>query len=99
MAINQKVTGTAREVLGQFLRSSREERKQSMYSIEQASGLTFRQVEAIETGSKSYTIDSLLAYLQASDMYVFFADRGGNHLNQNDMIQKGIDLDPENSTI
>lgn len=68
---------SAREVIGQFLAESRKQKGISTYAIRNASGLNGEQIIGIESGSTNYTIDALLSYLHAIDVYVFFADKSG----------------------
>jgi transcriptional regulator with XRE-family HTH domain len=88
--INKKVTEIARQKLGDFLRSERERKGLTKYRIMQNSGMTIDQVNAIEAGSKSYTIDALLAYVTALDCYfnLSLPDREGRHLDLEDMARK-----------
>lgn len=58
--INKEVTEVARQKLGDFLRSERERKGISKYRVIQNSGMSMDQVNAIEKGSKAYTIDALL---------------------------------------
>lgn len=88
--INKEVTEVARQKLGDFLRSERERKGISKYRVIQNSGMSMDQVNAIEKGSKAYTIDALLAYVTAIDCYfnLTLPDRDGKHLDLDDMIEK-----------
>lgn len=66
-----------REVLGQGLRDLRKGKGISTYQIRQKQNLNAETINQIESGSAAYTINSLLKYLQAIDVYVFFADKEG----------------------
>jgi transcriptional regulator with XRE-family HTH domain len=66
-----------REVLGQGLCDLRKGKGISTYQIRQKQNLNAETINQIETGSAAYTINSLLKYLQAIDVYVFFADKKG----------------------
>lgn len=71
------ITPTYREVLGKGLREMRTAKGISTYAVRTKSALSGTTIKQIETGSAAYTIDSLLKYLQAIDVYVFFADKEG----------------------
>jgi transcriptional regulator with XRE-family HTH domain len=88
--INKEVTEAGRQVLGGFLCSERERKGISKNAVCAATGMTMAQVIAIETGSKAYTIDSLLAYVAGIDCYfnLSLPDREGKHLDHDDMVSK-----------
>jgi len=94
MGVNKLVTQTAREVLGQFLKNRADELKMSLYHLEKTTGLQGKQIKAVFTGSENYTIDSLLLIIHALDMYVFFAEKEGKHLDKDHIIKKMIEKDP-----
>ena len=57
-----------REVLGEWLRASREEKGLTVYKVSLGGGIKHDQVKAIEAGDKNYTIDSFLGYLDGSGL-------------------------------
>ena len=64
-----------REVIGRYLRDTREEKGISLYRVSKSSGLRFETIKAIESGEKNYSMDSLLAYIGAIDVYFFFSPK------------------------
>lgn len=64
-----------REVIGRYLRDTREEKGISLYRVSKSSGLRFETIKSIESGEKNYSIDSLLAYIGAIDVYFFFSPK------------------------
>lgn len=82
--------------LGEFLSSRRKEKKLSIWKLSQLSGVAIPTIRVMEAGQKAYTIDTLLALMDALDLYVYFADREGHHLDQEHMIKKSDDpIGPE----
>lgn len=66
-----------RKQIGDFLRRRREEQGLSKYAMIKAAGWYHSgYIDKIETGSQPYTIDTLLRYLQAAGMCIFFAPKG-----------------------
>lgn len=94
MGINKQVTETAREVLGQFLGDRAKELNLTLYQIEKLTGLQGKQIKAVFDGSENYTIDSLLSIIHALDLYVFFAEKEGKHLDKEHMLNKMTEKDP-----
>jgi transcriptional regulator with XRE-family HTH domain len=72
-----EINQSAREVIGQFLRQTREEKGIKTYQLRLKGKLNGEQINQIETGSHNYTIDTLLRYIAAVDVYIFFADKHG----------------------
>ena len=64
-----------REIIGRYLRDTREEKGISLYRVSKSSGLRFETIKAIESGEKNYSIDSLLAYIGAIDVFFYFAPK------------------------
>lgn len=62
-----------REVLGDFLRTNREEQRISIYKVRKITDLHPETIKAIESGSQSYNIDSLLTYINATNLCLFFS--------------------------
>lgn len=88
---------SAREVLGDFLRSNREEQKLTMYRVCQDSGIRLETLKAIESGTMSYNIDSLLSYIEATNLYIFFSQKRKeepNPIDVNDMLKSMREADP-----
>jgi hypothetical protein len=94
MGINKQVTETAREVLGQFLKQRADELKLTLYNLEKTTGLQGKQIKAVFDGSENYTIDSLLSIIHALDLYIFFAEKEGKHLDKDHMIKSMTEKDP-----
>lgn len=95
---NMQIVKSYREVLGQGLASMRNDKGISTYRIRQSTKLNHDTISQIETGSAAYTIDSLLKYLQAIDVYVFFADKEGKQKTPIDighMITRKNNNDPK----
>ena len=64
-----------REVLGQRLRTFREDRGLSAYRVAQKGDIQIGQVKAIEQGDSNYTIDIFLGYISGCDLYMYFAEK------------------------
>ena len=88
--INEQVILTARQKVGQYLQSIREEKQLTYYAVAKLAGLSIEQVQSIEAGDKSYTIDSFLKITHALDTYFFMEDKDGKHLDFIDMAEKAI---------
>lgn len=88
--INEKVIITARQNVGQYLQSIREEKELTYYAVAKLAGLSIEQVQSIEAGDKAYTIDSFLKITHALDTYFFMEDKDGKHLDFIDMAEKAI---------
>lgn len=86
-----------REVLGERLRTFREERGISAYRVAQKGNIRIDQVNAVEFGKKNYTIDAFLGYIAGSDLYMYFAEKDNTNDTHdfNELIEKGFDKDPE----
>ena len=87
-----------RKVLGERLRTFREERDISAYRVAQKGDIRIDQVNAVELGEKNYTIDAFLGYISGSDLYMYFAEKDNTDSthNFNEMVSKAINNDPEN---
>lgn len=88
--INEQVILTARQKVGQYLQSIREEKKLTYYAVAKLAGLSIEQVQGIEDGSTAYTFDSFLKITHALDCYFFLEDKNGKHLDFIDMAEKAI---------
>lgn len=88
---------TYREVLGERLRTFREDRGLSVYKVAQNGGIRIDQVKAIESGETNYTIDAFLGYILGNDLYIYFSEKSEDRekpYDFNDMIAKAIIKDP-----
>lgn len=87
-----------REVLGERLKSFRQSRNLSVYSVSQKGNIRIDQVNSVESGLKNYTIDAFLGYIAGSDLYMYFAEKTNNTggTNFDELINKGVEEDPEN---
>ena len=87
-----------RKVLGERLRTFREERDISAYRVAQKGDIRIDQVNAVELGEKNYTIDAFLGYISGCDLYMYFAEKDNTDSthNFNEMVSKAINNDPEN---
>ena len=88
--ISEQILLTARQKVGQYLQSIREEKQLTYYAVAKLAGLSIEQVQSIEAGDKSYTIDSFLKIAHALDTYFFMEDKDGKHLDFIDMAEKAI---------
>lgn len=88
--INEQILFTARQKVGQYLQSIREEKQLTYYAVAKLAGLSIEQVQSIEAGDKAYTIDSFLKITHALDTYFFMEDKDGKHLDFIDMAEKAI---------
>lgn len=86
-----------REVLGQRLRTFREDRGLSAYRVAQKGDIQIGQVKAIEQGDSNYTIDIFLGYISGCDLYMYFAEKDNTNgiTDFNELIEKGFDKNPE----
>lgn len=88
--ISEQILLTARQKVGQYLQSIREEKQLTYYAVAKLAGLSIEQVQSIEAGDKSYTIDSFFKITHALDTYFFMEDKDGKHLDFIDMAEKAI---------
>ena len=86
-----------REVLGQRLRTFREDRGLSAYRVAQKGDIQIGQVKAIEQGDSNYTIDIFLGYISGCDLYMYFAEKDNTNgiTDFSKLIEKGFDKNPE----
>ena len=91
---NKKLTQAYREVMGDKLKEFRESRGVSTYAVRKKTGLSGAQINDIESGASSYTIDSFLLYLMGSDLYLYFAEKSDKPDDLDDLAKKAIDRDP-----
>lgn len=83
-----EVINQARKVVGDYFKNLRESKGLSYYAVSKSSGLATAQIQSIEDGETSYTIDSFLRICRGLDCYFLLKDREGKHLDENDMIDK-----------
>lgn len=94
--MNKQIKEIARQKVGQYLKAIREEKGITTYQLTKQFGIRFEAIKAIEEGSANYSIDNFLAYIQAVDCYFYLANRDGQHLNPNDLLNK-MKTPPENN--
>jgi predicted transcriptional regulator len=92
--MNQKVIDSFREVLGEYLTNTMKEKGYTLYDLEKKTNLPGHSIKAVITGQKNYTIDNLCKILHALDLYVFFAEKDGKHLDFEHMQKKMKENDP-----
>lgn len=88
--INEQLLVIARQKVGNYIQSIREDKKLTYYAVAKLAGLSIEQVQSIEAGDKAYTIDSFLKITHALDTYFFMEDKDGKHLDFIDMAEKAI---------
>ena len=82
--MSEEYLKSAREVIGDFLKQTREGKGLSRYNVaKQAGWERIDPVVRIERG-ENYSIDTLLRYLKATDIYIFFSEK--NKSNPNDPL-------------
>ena len=82
------VINQGRKALGLYFKSLREGKELSYYAVSKSSSLSINQIQSIEEGNASYTIDSFLRICRGLDCYILLKDRNGHHLDEDDMIDK-----------
>lgn len=95
--MNENTITLYRQVVGEQLSALRKEKNISTYAIRQKTKLNGLAINQIENGSTAYTVDTLLQYLHAIDVYVFFADKQGKQnlpIDPSHMIDKMRKSDP-----
>lgn len=84
---------TCRKVLGERLKTFREEKGLSVYKVAQDGGIRIDQAKAVEDGKRNYTIDAFLGYILGSDLCIHFSEKseGRENMaeNQRDEISAG----------
>jgi transcriptional regulator with XRE-family HTH domain len=86
--MNKEIKLLARQKIGEHLAAIRKEKQISTYALREQFGIRFEVIQAIEEGSKNYTIDNFLAYISALDCYFYLANKEGKHLDQADLVTK-----------
>ncbi len=66
---------SVREVIGENLKKFRESKQITIYRLINETGLSRQQLNAIEKGETSYTIDSFIKYISALNLYIFFGEK------------------------
>lgn len=97
--MSEEYLKSAREVIGDFLKKMRERKGLSRYNVAKRAGWErIDPVVRIENG-ETYNIDSLLRYLQATDIYIFFSEKNKSNPNEpldvEDMMQAIDKNDPK----
>ncbi len=88
--INEQVIIVARQKVGEYLKSIREEKELTYYAVAKLADISIEQVQGIEDGSKAYTFDTFMKITHALDCYFFLEDKKGKHLDFIDMAEKAI---------
>lgn len=89
--MNEKLILTARQKVGEYLKSIREEKGFTLYKVAKDAGVSIHSLESVEAGNASYTFDTFLSVTHAMDCYFFLEDKDGKHLDFVDMAKKAID--------
>lgn len=97
--MSEEYLKSAREVIGDFLKQMRERKGLSRYNVAKRAGWErIDPVVRIENG-ETYNIDSLLRYLRATDIYIFFSEKNKSNPNEpldvEDMMQAIDKNDPK----
>lgn len=80
--MSEEYLKSAREVIGDFLKQMRERKGLSRYNVAKRAGWErIDPIVRIENG-ETYNIDSLLRYLQATDIYIFFSEKNKSNPNE-----------------
>ena len=80
--MSEEYLKSAREVIGDFLKQMRERKGLSRYNVAKRAGWErIDPVVRIENG-ETYNIDSLLRYLRATDIYIFFSEKNKSNPNE-----------------
>jgi len=80
--MSEEYLKSAREVIGDFLKKMRERKGLSRYNVAKRAGWErIDPVVRIENG-ETYNIDSLLRYLRATDIYIFFLEKNKSNPNE-----------------
>lgn len=80
--MSEEYLRSAREVIGDFLKQMRERKGLSRYNVAKRAGWErIDPVVRIENG-ETYNIDSLLRYLKATDIYIFFSEKNKSNPNE-----------------
>ena len=94
--MSEEYLKSAREVIGDFLKQTREGKGLSRYNVaKQAGWERIDPVVRIERG-ENYSIDTLLRYLKATDIYIFFSEKNKSNPDATlDMMQAINKNDPK----
>ena len=98
--MSEEYLKSAREVIGDFLKQMREGKGISRYNVaKQAGWERIDPVVRIERGETYSSIDTLLRYLKATDIYIFFSEKNKSNpdatLDVEDMMQAINKNDPK----
>lgn len=91
MALNQKVTEIARQKIGQYLKDIRKFKNLTILEMAEKTGTGVKTISAIENGSKNYTIDAFLSYINAVNCYFYLANKDEDDDLNLDKLVKNID--------
>jgi len=94
--IKNEILFIARKQIGLHFRKLRTDRQIGTKTLSEKSGLTEAQIIDMELNRRNYTIDSLLRYIHAMDMYFFLSEKEGHHLDFDHMLTKS---DPDQSAL
>lgn len=96
--MQNKSTNIYKKFIGEKLAEFNRSRNISRYDIHLKSGISQRAIIDIEEGNTNYTIDTLIRYLIASDLYLFFGekDKRGEVFNSEDILKSAMKNDPKN---
>lgn len=89
--INPEVVRVAMEKLGTYLKGIRKHRGLSIAQLAKKTGIDEEDLEALEEGIEQdppLDMGEFFAITNALDCYFYLADRGGKHLDGDDLITK-----------
>jgi transcriptional regulator with XRE-family HTH domain len=64
-----------RKIIGEKLKKFRKMRKLSVWKAAQIADVNISTIKAVEGGETNYTIDTFFKYIQACDLYIYFAEK------------------------
>lgn len=85
--MNPEVLRTAREKVGAYLRGIREHRGLAQAMLSEKCGVDLDRIDDIEAGRVDWSMDEFFAITHALDCYFYLADRGGKHLDPDDLLK------------
>lgn len=92
-----KTNKVYRKFLGEKLSQFNRSRGISRYTLHKKTRISERAIIDLEEGNTNYTIDTLLKYIIASDLYIFFGekDKEGAIINTNDVEETESKYSPK----
>ena len=86
-----------RKFIGEKLSEFNRSRKITRAELHRRSEISQQTIIDIEQGNTSYTIDTFIKYIIASELYIFFGtkDKGEMVFDPEDILKKSIENDPE----